>query len=53
MFKVAVNANQKVYTVFDSYDAALDFGQTIISANEEIEVVIYSGKQEVLFYSNE
>lgn len=51
-FVLAVSDNQKVYTVFDSLDEGQAFAEKIISSNEEIEVVIYSNLQEVLFYSN-
>lgn len=51
-FVLAVNDNQKVYTVFDSLDEAQTFAEKIISSNQEIEVGIYSDLQEVLFYSN-
>jgi len=49
---LAVSDNQKVYTVFDSLDEAQAFAGKIISYNQEVEVVIYSDRQEVLFYSN-
>lgn len=49
---LALNDNQKVYTVFDSLNDAQVFAEKILSSNQEIEVAIYSDLQEVLFYSN-
>lgn len=49
---LAVSDNQKVYTVFDSLGEAQAFAEKILSSNQEIEVAIYSDRQEVLFYSN-
>lgn len=51
-FVLALSDNQKVYTVFDSLGEALAFAEKIISSNQEIEVAIYSDRQEILFYSN-
>lgn len=51
-FVLAVSDDQKVYTVFDSLSQAQAFAEKIISSNQEIEVAIYSDRQEVLFYSN-
>lgn len=51
-FALAVSDDQKVYTVFDSLSQAQAFAEKIISFNQEIEVAIYSDRQEVLFYSN-
>ena len=49
----ATRNDQKVYTIFDSFDEAMIFAKRIISCSEEIEVVIYSCEEEVVYYSNE
>ncbi|MBO9593976.1 MAG: hypothetical protein J7599_13795 [Niabella sp.] len=52
-FLLALNDSQKVYTIFDSFDEARIFAQGIIDSNNDIEIVIYSSSNEVLYYSNE
>jgi len=49
---LTLDDNQKVYTVFDSLNKAQIFAEEILSSNHEIEIVIYSSKEDVLFYSN-
>lgn len=50
---LAVDATQKVFTVFDSLTEAMAFGERLLSTNHEVEIVIYSNKENILFYSNE
>ena len=50
--KWAISIDQETYTVFDNYDLALAFAIELENQNPQIEVVIYSSNQEVLFYSN-
>jgi hypothetical protein len=50
---LAADKNQKVYTVFESLNEAKIFVESFLSTNHNIELVIYSSKKDVLFYSNE
>ena len=50
---LALEENQKTFTLFESLDEAKVFAQNLLSNNPEIELVIYSNKEDVLFYSNE
>ena len=51
-FSLALNDNQKVYTIFVSLNKAQIFAEEVLSSNNEIEIVIYSNKEDVLYYSN-
>lgn len=51
--KRAVSDNQETYTVFTSFIDAKTYADNLLSLNNEIEIIIYSNKDEVLFYSNE
>ncbi len=50
---LAVDKYQKVYTVFESLNEAKNFAEIFLTTNQDIELVIYSSNEEVLFYSNE
>ena len=50
---LAVDKNQIVYTVFESLNEAKIFAEIFLATNQDIELVIYSSNEEVLFYSNE
>ncbi len=52
-YNVARNENQKVYTVFDSFEEALRFAQGIsIEKKDLIDCTIYDFNQDVLYYFN-
>lgn len=50
---LATEENQKVYTVFETLNEAKIFAESFLSSNDDIEVVIYSCNEDVLFYSNQ
>jgi hypothetical protein len=52
-FKVILNDNQKAYTVFDSVEEALQFGNAMLAEKKnQVECVIYNRNQEALHYLN-
>jgi len=51
-YKIAVNDTQKVYTIFESVETALNYARQILTENKSIEVVIYNMNHELLYYLN-
>lgn len=52
-FQYAINDEQSVYTIFDSFENAMLFAEKILASNGDVEIIIYSQKKDVLYYSNE
>jgi hypothetical protein len=48
--ETARSINQKVYTVFENTDDALQFVRSFVSSKGNIECVIYNNNQETLFF---
>ncbi|MCH5597516.1 hypothetical protein [Niabella ginsengisoli] len=51
-FDLALKDDHVVFTVFNSFEEAKDCADAITSFNEKVDVIIYSGRREVLYRSN-
>ena len=49
-FEHALTDEQKVYTVFDSHDSAIEYAKRISSERKYVEIVIYGQNMEVLTF---
>ncbi|MBB6499993.1 hypothetical protein [Pedobacter cryoconitis] len=49
-FILALNNVQKVYTIFDNVELALEYAKSIILENQNIECIIYGSNEKVLHY---
>ena len=47
-FNLAINGNQKVFSVFDVIDCAIDFAKSIISNKKDIECNLYAQEMKFL-----
>ncbi len=51
-FKRVLSSDQNVYSIFNHYEDAISYIESVIKYKPNIEAVVYNSREEVLYYYN-